>query len=83
VVKHRPKTTVWARATGSTRARKIHAIRYSLTATHAKGSQVYLTVWQCGGHANSAPLPETHPTVVCAGCFAKLNGIRETVLDAG
>lgn len=82
VVKHRPKATVWARATGSSRARKIHAIRYSLCATHTKGSQVYLTVWQCGGHANSAPLPESHPVAVCAGCVQRLSGKREVDLSA-
>lgn len=81
VVKHRPKAVTWAKATGSSRARKIHAIRYVLCATHTKGTQVYLTVWQCGGHANSAPLPVSHPVVGCAGCVQRLSGIHEVALS--
>lgn len=80
VVKHRPKAVTWAKASGSSRARKVHAIRYSLCATHTKGTQVYLTVWQCGGHANSAPLAESNPVVVCAGCVARLSGMHEVEL---
>lgn len=80
VAKHRPRTTVWARST-ATKARKVHAVRYALTATHATGDQVHLTVWLCGQHANSAPCRESHPRVVCAGCHARLSGVREVVLD--
>lgn len=80
VVKHRPKATTWARSQGPL-ARKVHAVRYSLVATHRDGTEVHLTVWWCGGQSHSAPLPESHPTVVCGGCHARLSGERDVVLE--
>lgn len=79
IVKQRPKTTTWARPRGPL-ARKVHAVRYSLAATHTTGAQVHLTVWWCGGQASTAPLRESHPKVVCSGCFERLSGRREVVL---
>lgn len=76
IVKQRPKQTTWARAGGAL-ARKTHAVRYALTATHTTGARVFMTVWWCGQYAHSAPRPVNGPQVVCAGCQARLSGVTE------
>jgi hypothetical protein len=80
VVKHRPKTVTWATARGPL-ARKVHAVRYTLAATHLpSGNTVHLTMWQCGGMSHTAPLRQSHPDLVCAGCAARLSGVTEVAL---
>lgn len=80
VTKARPRLTSWAKSSAG-KARKVHAIRYSLTAIHLPtGSTVYLTVWWCGSMAHSQPKVESHPTVVCAGCHARLFGETEVLM---
>lgn len=81
VIKTRPKRVTWATSQGPL-ARKIHAIRYSLSATYLPtGDVVYLTTWWCGGMSHTAPRPRSHPTVVCAGCHARLAGVHEIILE--
>lgn len=80
VVKQRPKRTAWAKSSGPL-SRKVHAVRYSLTAEHVRtGEIVYLTVWLCGQHSQTKPRPESHPAIVCAACLERLSGRSETVL---
>lgn len=66
----------WAIGSGG-RARKIHAVKYWLTARDKHGRVLYLTVWQCGGSCNSRPIPQSHPKVVCAKCAAALTKVTE------
>lgn len=79
VAKHRPKTQTWAISTGG-RARKVHAVRYQLTATHRAGHVLYLTVWLCGGTAHSQIEPVPDPSLVCAGCHAAISKVTEVAL---
>jgi len=81
LIKQRPKAVTWAKGTGGL-ARKTHAIRYSLTATHTSGETIYLTVWQCGQTAHTRIVPQSHPSIVCAACLVRLNGATEVVLSS-
>lgn len=74
VSKVSPPGVVWARATGPL-ARKVHAVKYTLTAVHRRtGLRQHMTVWRCGQLVHSRLALESHPVAVCAGCMARLSG---------
>lgn len=52
VIKTTPKSPTWAMSTHSS-AKKLHRIRFALTATHKSGYKVSITVWRCAARCSS------------------------------
>lgn len=71
VTKHRPTGTTWAKGRGH-KARKVHAVRYSLQATRKGEEDQWLTVWLCGGQCWTKPVLVPKPFEVCRGCLNKV-----------
>lgn len=68
VVKARPEGAMWWKSTGIN-AKKVHAGKYQLIATHVLTQTVAkLTVWQCGGMCFSDLRRIENPDTVCAKC---------------
>lgn len=81
VSKVSPPGVIWAKATGPL-ARKVHAVRYTLTAVHrATGLRQHLTTWRCGQLVHSRLQLQAAPVVVCAGCVERLSGATEVPLE--